>query len=365
VDQALAVGAALGAAGVVGVGMALEHRGAGQARPRSTVHPGLLADLLRSPAWRAGWVLTLAGYGLQAVAFAAGRLVVVEPLLCVALVVALGTSGLLHRRPLTARQWLAVLVTTAAILAFTVLASPAAGRASAPIGSWLPWLAGVGALVLGAFALGPLLPPRLRALAMASAGGATFGISDALTKTVLVGVVHHGPAILASWPPYGLVLAGTLGFLCQQTAYHQSRLADAQPALSAAEPVVGALVGLTVLREHLHPVTPLGGAAEAVAAAAMLGGIVALASLADRAEAQPIRGGAARRRATQAGTVRAGTVRAGTVRVGIPSGRLGFAGSWLTLRLARRSTSGSTPSAPGPGSPPAGSSRSSGSGRSR
>lgn len=290
-DQALAVGAALGAAGVVGIGMALEHRGAGQARPRSTLHPGLLADLLRSPAWRLGWALTLVGYGLQAVAFATGRLVVVEPLLCVALVVALGTSGLLHRRPLTPLQWLAVLATTAAILTFTLLASPAAGRATAPLASWWPWLAGVGGLVLAAFSLGPLLPARARALGLASAGGATFGISDALTKSVLVSLVHHGLGVLGTWYPYGLVLAGTLAFLCQQTAYHQSRLADAQPALSAAEPVVGALVGLTVLREHLRTSSPLADALEALAAVVMLAGILALASLADQQtqETQPIR----------------------------------------------------------------------------
>lgn len=277
----LSIVLALGAATSFGIGMALEHRGANRAPARQHAHPGLLFDLLRSNHWRWGLIITGAGYVMQAVAFGTGRLVLIEPIMTLALVVALAFGGIIDHRPLTHRQWATVLATTAAVLVFTATTAPAAGRESAPITTWAPWLAGVGVAGGIVVLVSGHWPARWRAGGLALAGGCMYGVTDALTKTVTDGLGHHGVHVFASWTPYALLLAGTAAFFAQQTSYHASRLADAQPALSVSEPVVGTVIGITVLREHVH-LTPFVDIVDGMAVVIMLIGIVTLGRLADR-----------------------------------------------------------------------------------
>jgi drug/metabolite transporter (DMT)-like permease len=282
-SEAVPIVLAAGAAVCFGLGMAWEHRGAAGTTPRRSVHPGLVVDLLKSRHFRIGLSLTVCGYAMQATAFGSGRLVQAEPILTLSLVVALATSGFLHHRPLTRHQWAAVLATTGAVIVFTATTAPAAGRETAPIGAWLPWLAGVGGAGVAAALASPHWPRRWRATSLALAGGALYGTSDALTKTVADSLAHHGTEILATWPLYALVAAGTAAFLAQQTAYHSGRLADTQPALSVTEPVVGSLIGITVLREHVRT-GPVLSAVDALAVVVMAAGVIALGRLADRVE---------------------------------------------------------------------------------
>lgn len=277
----LPIGLAVGAALSFGVGMALEHRGASGAPSRVNAHPGLLKDLLKSSHWRLGLIVTGAGYILQAIAFGTGRLVIIEPIMTLALVVALAAGGLIHHRPLTHRQWMVVGATTAAVLVFTATTAPARGVNSAPIGTWVPWLIGVGIATVLVVLLSSHWPPRRRAGALALVAGCMYGITDALTKSVTDGLGRHGVHVLTTWEPYALVTVGAIAFMAQQTAYHASRLADAQPALSVTEPIMGSAIGITVLQEHIH-LTTVTDLVDGMAVLVMLVGIIALGRLADR-----------------------------------------------------------------------------------
>lgn len=277
----LPIGLAVAAALSFGVGMALEHRGASGAPSRVNAHPGLLMDLLKSSHWRLGLVVTGAGYILQAVAFGTGRLVIIEPIMTLALVVALAAGGLIHHRPLTHHQWLVVGGTTAAVLVFTATTAPDRGVSAAPVGTWVPWLTAIGVATLAVVLLSSHWPPRRRAGALALVAGCMYGITDALTKSVTDGLARHGVHVLTTWEPYALVAVGATAFMAQQTAYHASRLADAQPALSVTEPIIGSAIGITVLQEHVH-LTTVTDFVDGIAVVVMLVGIVALGRLADR-----------------------------------------------------------------------------------
>lgn len=281
VIDALPIGLAVGAAMSFGVGMALEHRGASGAPSRVNAHPGLLKDLLKSSHWRLGLVVTGIGYVLQAVSFGTGRLVIIEPIMTLALVVALAAGGLIDHRPLTHHQWLVVGTTTAAVLVFTATTSPDRGVSSAPIATWVPWLAAIGAATLLVVLLSSHWPPRRRAGALALVAGCMYGVTDALTKGVTDSLGRHGVHVLTTWEPFALVAVGATAFMAQQTAYHASRLADAQPALSVTEPIVGSVIGITVLQEHVH-LTTVTDFVDGVAVVVMLLGIVALGRIADR-----------------------------------------------------------------------------------
>lgn len=264
-----------------GIGMALEHRGANKAPSRTNAHPGLLFDLLRSGHWRLGLLITMAGYGLQALAFATGRIVMIEPIMTLALVIALAAGGIINHQPLTRRQWLTAAATTAAVLVFTSTTAPAAGRESAPLATWEPWMIGIGAGAAMVLLISSHWRPRWRAGSLALLAGCTYGLTDALTKTVTDGLGHQALGLFTTWFPYALFGFGAMAFATQQTAYHASRLADAQPALSVTEPVVGSLIGITVLREHVHLHTST-DIVDGIAVVVMLVGIVLLGRLSDR-----------------------------------------------------------------------------------
>jgi drug/metabolite transporter (DMT)-like permease len=322
VTDVLPIGLAVGAALSFGIGMALEHRGASGAPSRVNAHPGLLKDLLKSSHWRLGLVVTGVGYVVQAIAFGTGRLVIIEPIMTLALVVALAAGGLIDHRPLTRHQWLVVGTTTAAVLVFTATTAPDRGISTAPTGTWVPWLAGIGASTLLVVLLSSHWVPRRRAGALALVAGCMYGITDALTKGVIDGLGRHGVHVLTTWEPYTLIAVGATAFMAQQTAYHASRLADAQPALSVTEPIVGSVIGITVLQEHVH-LTTVTDFVDGVAVVVMLLGIIALGRLADReceevgATMERARSGAPAGGAAPAaapGTAAAGAVVAETIR---------------------------------------------------
>src|SRR5215813_4537672 len=86
---AIAVLAALGAAGSFGVAAALQHRQAELAPRAGDLSFRLLARLAGRPLWLAGIVLAAVAYGLQALALAFGPLALVAPIVVTDLLFAL------------------------------------------------------------------------------------------------------------------------------------------------------------------------------------------------------------------------------------------------------------------------------------
>jgi hypothetical protein len=74
-----------------------EHHGARDARRRSPLHVGLLVELAGKPAWLAGVLAQVAGVALHLLAVNLGPLSVVQPVLTVGLVIALGLQRLAAR----------------------------------------------------------------------------------------------------------------------------------------------------------------------------------------------------------------------------------------------------------------------------
>ena len=60
---------------------------------------------------------------------------------------------------------------------------------------------------------------------------------------------HHGFGALGYWEPYALVVLGALGFVVNQRAFQAGSLTASLPTLTVVEPVVAAIVGVTMLHE--------------------------------------------------------------------------------------------------------------------
>jgi hypothetical protein len=121
-----------------------------------------------------------------------------------------------------------------------------------------------------------------RAVLYALTAATLFGITAALTKAAVVLVDHHGLGALSHWEPYALLLLGALGFVVNQRAFQAGSLTASLPTLTVVEPVVAAVIGITMLDETL----PTAGVAEWLAVGAsviaMLVATVALSRSAAR-----------------------------------------------------------------------------------
>jgi drug/metabolite transporter (DMT)-like permease len=259
---------AVAAACAIGTGAALQQGAAHGTADPGAAGLGLIAALLRRPAWVAGVLVMVAGYALQAGALDLGRLVVVEPILATALVVALLVAALRHRTRPRAADWVAMGLAAGGVAAFLVVVAPTGGRPEPPPITWLPTVALLaalgGALLRGARGRSP----AKAAMVIAGVAGVTLGVSDALLKATLDSAATRGLRVLATFVPYLLVGVGGAGFVLQQHAYRIGELRAALPAASVLEPVTGTLLGLLLFGESLRAGGDLGSGIALVLAAA-------------------------------------------------------------------------------------------------
>ncbi len=77
-------------------------------------------------------------------------------------------------------------------------------------------------------------------------------MAAALTSYV-TDLFEHGPLdVLTSWQAWALVAAGIAGVYLQQKAFQAGSLAASLPAVTIAEPLAAAFVGVTVLDERFR-----------------------------------------------------------------------------------------------------------------
>jgi len=210
-----------------------------------------VSGLVRDPRWLAAMLGNGVAYALQAAALGVGRVVVVEPILVCSLLVALPLSAHLGHQRLTPVAVRAGVLLSLSLSAFLILSAAGGGR---EFGSYRAWLvvAGVGLPVIAACVIGARrCSGAVRASLLAVAVGLLGGVLAVLTKSVVaagaVGLVH----LLASADLYGLVVVGLLGMYLQQLAFQAGALQTSLPIMTVVEPAVAAVLGVTLLHEHL------------------------------------------------------------------------------------------------------------------
>ncbi|MCO7220046.1 DMT family transporter [Klenkia sp. PcliD-1-E] len=244
---------ALASASAYAVSTVIGHRAAAYALSGDGSWWSRAGRLLRRPGFVLGQALGALGLVLHAAALAVGLVVVVQPILCVGLVLALALGALVDRRhpdrPLPGRgQWWSAGMVVAGLVVFLTSAAPTAGSGAAV--SWaLP--AAVGALAAASAAVGfAVHRGRLRrpAAALAACSGLAFGLTGVLLKAVLALPVTAWPL---AWAVYALVGVGLAGTALAQWSYAAGPLVQSQPVASALEPVVAVALAGPVFAEGL------------------------------------------------------------------------------------------------------------------
>ena len=156
------------------------------------------------------------------------------------------------------------------------MGNPQAGN---PRGSLQTWT--IVALVMGPALIlcvigARMFPGSVSALLLGLMSGSLWGLFAVLTKGVVDQLDHGIPALLRLPEVYVWVLLAIAATAWEQSAFRAGPLTASLPAVTVAEPVVGSVLGVTVLGETLQT-DHLGMAALSLAVAVMAAATVALA----------------------------------------------------------------------------------------
>jgi drug/metabolite transporter (DMT)-like permease len=234
--------------------------------------------LVRRPLFLAAIAVNVAGCGLQIVALHFGSLTLVQPLLVLSLLFAVVIAAVgIRRRPPDAVLLAGVACCAVGVAGFLAVARPHGGVGTAGPGAALPLAAGLAAVLAGCLAAARWGTPALRPLWLALGCGVDFGVHALLLK-IVPGTLPSGFADpLRQWPLYLMVIVTPVGFLLNQNAFQAGGLiAPVLAIITAADPVVSVATGAAFLHEKIAT-APVDLAAEGLALAVTIGGIIALA----------------------------------------------------------------------------------------
>jgi drug/metabolite transporter (DMT)-like permease len=239
--------------------------------------PRLLVELAHHRIWLMGIAVMMVGNGLQAWALGSGSLAVVEPVLTTSLLFALPISAAWRRERLRRSEWAGAVMVSAGLGLVLGVGSPSNGHADMPQYQWI--LVTLGAWALGLFlvAAGQRAPwPSYRAALIGGGAGVLFGLQDALTRYCLHWFSRDFTHLVLSWQPYVLLITAVYGLTLAQSAYEAGTLSAALPPMTIGEPVIGVLIGMLALGEHLDS-SPIDLAWETFGAVVMVWGTWILA----------------------------------------------------------------------------------------
>jgi drug/metabolite transporter (DMT)-like permease len=268
----LAVAAAL----MIGIGDVLEQQSAQQVTDKPVGTFALFGRLLRDRRWWAGSLVAAAGLGLQAAALGLGSVVLVQALSVTSLLFALVISAKVNHRRITRWQGIWAVLLAAAVTVVVTVGDPQAGI---PRGSFRTWA--VVALVMGPALILCLIGARIfsgsvGALLLGLVSGSLWGVFSVLTKGVVDQLDHGIPALLRMPELYVWAVLGIAATAWEQSAFRAGPLTASLPAVTVTEPIVGSVLGVTVLGETLNT-NNVGLAAIGVSVAVMAAATVALA----------------------------------------------------------------------------------------
>jgi drug/metabolite transporter (DMT)-like permease len=267
---------ALAAAFMIGIGDVLEQRSAQQVTDKPVGTFALFRRLLRDRRWWTGSLVAAAGFGLQAAALGLGSVVLVQALSVTSLLFALIISAIANHRRITRWQGIWAVLLAAAVTVVVTVGNPQEGT---PRGSVRTWI--IVALVMGPCLILCVVGARLSsgwvsALLLGVMSGSLWGLFSVLTKGVVDQLGHGIPALLRTPELYVWAVLGIAATAWEQSAFRAGPLTASLPAVTVAEPIVGSVLGVTVLGETLHTNT-LGMVELAVSVAVMIAATVALA----------------------------------------------------------------------------------------
>jgi drug/metabolite transporter (DMT)-like permease len=271
------IGIGLVAAMLVGVGLVLQQHAAEQAPKAYFLQLRLITELLRQRRWLVGIAIMVAGQILSAWTIGHLSLSLAEPLLATELIFALIVAVPLSRERLQKSEMIGAVLLSAGVAALSVSRSINTQGLRFGSAAYWPAAAAIGAIALCLIRAGWRREGQQRALLTGTASGLIFGISDALTRQTVEIISRHSlVAVLTSWPAYCLVATSLVALWLMESSFNAAPLHASLPAITAAEPVAGILLGVVVFGDVIH-ISPGLIALQAVGLVALVTGVILVA----------------------------------------------------------------------------------------
>lgn len=267
------------------VASVLQQRAARAEPDELALRPGLLWRLFRRPMWLLGTLADLAGFGLQALAIGLGSLVVVQPVLCTGLLFALPLGAAWRGRRLGRVDWIAAAALSIGLAVFLVVGDPTDGKDYATNRAWL--IAGLvlGPAIVACIVAGLRTRNTARAVLFALGTALMYSITAVLTKSAVTELGDGLDVFFSSWEPYVGVALGVGALLVNQSAFQAGDLQASLPTLTAAEPIVGSVLGIMMLDELLRASGALEWTLVVLSALVITAAVVALSISTARSDA--------------------------------------------------------------------------------
>jgi drug/metabolite transporter (DMT)-like permease len=266
------------AGSAMGFGYVLQQRVASHEAGSPPLSMTLLRRIVHRRQWWIGLLTMSGGQALGSIALGRSSLALVEPLLTVSLLVAFLVAAVLMRRWPTWQEVFGTVLLAGSLGIFLGVSTPRPSSGT----RWTVEATVVGALSVAALGGALVATARRRNLAvesilLATAAGTLYGMQDVATRGTLLAFSAGGIAAAAGSPwPYLIAGSGLAGLILTQSAYRVGRLDYSLPPSAAAEPVVGILLGVGLLRDRLST-SPMALFVDAICGAGLVAAVVLIA----------------------------------------------------------------------------------------
>jgi drug/metabolite transporter (DMT)-like permease len=265
----------IAAALLLGIGYVLQQRVAATAPLSDMLRFQLLFHLMHRRLWWLGIGSMVIGQVLSGLALQLASVDLVEPLLSTNLLFALALAALLAKHRPRRTEIGGALLLSAALGVFLGVGHPRSGDALNPDAPtvWFGVVA-VAGVVAACVAMGRRRSLVGESIWLATGAGLLYGLQDTATRAALVERDNHGLLLvfLHGWV-YVLLGSAVIGILLSQSAFKAARLDWSLPPITAAEPITGIALGVTLLGDRIS-VSPLGLAVESACIVAVVFGVV-------------------------------------------------------------------------------------------
>jgi hypothetical protein len=248
----IAVVLALGAALVSALGSVVRQRSAHEIVDKPVGAWKLFLLSLRDTRWWLGAAAAVGNYALQAAALSLGSVMLVTALQVTVLLFALPINARITHQRATAWEWVWAALLAGAVAIIVAVGNPTADQQRAPLKTWV-----VVILVMGPALVLCVLGARIwsgavAAVLLALVAGSALALFAVLTKGVEE-AVHGGVGALLRAPElYAWLGVALAGMVFQQASFRAGALTASLPTMTLAKPVVGWILGITVLSEELR-----------------------------------------------------------------------------------------------------------------
>ena len=248
----IAILLALGAALVSALGSVIRQRSAHEIVDKPVGAWELFRLSLRDTRWWLGGAAAVGNYALQAAALSLGSVMLVTALQVTVLLFALPINARITGLRVPTREWFWAAVLAGAVAIIVAVGNPAADQQRAPLSTWV-----VVTLVMGPALVLCVLGARIwsgavAAVLLALVAGSSLALFAVLTK----GVVEAGEggvgALLRAPELYAWLAVALAGMVFQQASFRAGSLTASLPTMTLAKPVIGWILGITVLSEELR-----------------------------------------------------------------------------------------------------------------